>query len=141
MQLTAKGRYGIRAVVDLALHSQSGPVSVHSICQRQEISEYYLQQLFRKLRKAGIIASVRGAAGGFLLAKRPEEIEVCSVILALGEAITPTPCGDDCLLYFLWQKLEEKIRDVLCNTTVADLCQEIVRSGRGKKRAGRKSSS
>ena len=76
MKLSTKGRYGLRALIDLAQHGGEGPVSITSIAERQEISERYLEQLMSKLKKAGIIQSIRGAQGGYVLAKELEEVSV-----------------------------------------------------------------
>ena len=83
MKLSTKGRYGLRAMLDLALHSESEAVSIASIAARQNISESYLEQLIAKLRKAGLVSSVRGAGGGYVLTKMPEEISVGDILRAL----------------------------------------------------------
>jgi Rrf2 family protein len=84
MKLSTKGRYGLRAVVDLAIYSEDGtPVSIQSISQREQISESYLEQLVRKLRNADILISHRGAAGGYVLARPADEITVGEVLRAL----------------------------------------------------------
>ena len=82
MKLSTKGRYGLRALIDLAQHSGEGPVSIMSISERQDISERYLEQLVSLLKKAGLVQSVRGAGGGYRLAKRMEEISVGDVLRA-----------------------------------------------------------
>ena len=83
MKLSTKGRYGLRAIVDLASNSQDGAVCISSIAQRQNLSESYLEQLMSLLRKAGIIESVRGAGGGYRLARPPEQISVGEILRAL----------------------------------------------------------
>ena len=88
MKLSTKGRYGVKAMVDLAIHYGGSPVSIKSISQRQNISEYYLEQLFSSLRKAKLIKSIRGAQGGYILSKNPNEITVGEVLRALeGESL------------------------------------------------------
>ena len=88
MKLSTKGRYGLRALIDLALYSENETVSIASISARQNISESYLEQLIAKLRKAGLVTSVRGAGGGYKLAKPASEISVGDILRALEEAWT-----------------------------------------------------
>ena len=93
MKLSTKGRYGLRALIDLAQHGGEGPVSITSIAERQEISERYLEQLMSKLKKAGIIQSIRGAQGGYVLAKELEEVSVGEVLRALEGDLNPVECS------------------------------------------------
>ena len=83
MKLSTKGRYGLRAMIDLARYSEKEPVSIGSVAARQEISERYLEQLVALLKKAGLVKSIRGASGGYVLAKAPEEISVGDILRAL----------------------------------------------------------
>ena len=92
MKLTTRGEYGLRAILDLALREGEGPVSLKSIAERQDISDHYLEQLFSSLRKAGLVKSVRGAQGGYLLGKPAEEITVGDVIRVLDGPIAPVEC-------------------------------------------------
>lgn len=89
MKLSTKGRYGLRAMIDLAIHSKEEAVSIASIAARQKISESYLEQLIPKLRKAGMISSIRGAGGGYVLAKPAKEISVGDILRALEGNLDP----------------------------------------------------
>ncbi|MCI8514020.1 MAG: Rrf2 family transcriptional regulator [Lachnospiraceae bacterium] len=125
MILSTKGRYGLRAMVDLAVHSEDGPVSIHSIAGRQNIAERYLEQLIGKLKKAGLVRSVRGASGGYLLAKKPEEISVGEVLLVLEGDLKPIDCAGldeenvscevsgSCVTKYVWQKIYRSIEDTV----------------------------
>ena len=93
MKLSTKGRYGLRALIDLAQNSTEEPVSITSIAERQEISERYLEQLMSKLKKSGIVKSIRGAAGGYILARPMEEISVGDILRALEGSLDPVDCA------------------------------------------------
>lgn len=129
MRLTTKGRYAVTAILDLALNSQIKPVTLTEIAARQTISLSYLEQLFARLRKAGIVQGVRGPGGGYQLSKLPQDINVASVIEAVNEPIDSTKCGGEancqhdsvCLTHDLWVGLSEHIRDYLSQITLADL--------------------
>ena len=97
LKLSTKGRYGLRALIDLAQYSEIEPVSISSIAARQGISERYLEQLMAKLKKAGLIKSIRGAGGGYVLAREVESISVGDVLRALEGNLEPVECS--CLLY------------------------------------------
>lgn len=134
MRVSTKGRYGVRAMFELARNYGSYPVSVKTIAEQQEISLSYLEQILNQLSKARLVRSVKGPGGGFLLAKKPEEIKIIDIILALGETVNPVFCVEDlednqcpraqsCVARLLWKKLGNKLREVLENTTLKDLCQ------------------
>ena len=131
MRLTTKGRFAVTAMIDLAMRQDQGPVTLAGISQRQKISLSYLEQLFGKLRKAGLVKSVRGPGGGYLLAKAPEEISVSLVIDAVNETVDATRCqglsdcqqGDTCLTHHLWCELSGQIRSFLDDITLAQLIQ------------------
>ncbi|WP_249977413.1 Fe-S cluster assembly transcriptional regulator IscR [Vreelandella olivaria] len=131
MRLTTKGRYAVTAMLDLALNVQHGPTSLGDISQRQEISLSYLEQLFARLRRAGLVTSVRGPGGGYLLARHPEEISVSQVIDAVNETVDATRCqglsdcqqGSTCLTHHLWCELSGQIRNFLDGITLAQLMQ------------------
>ncbi|AVI61305.1 Fe-S cluster assembly transcriptional regulator IscR [Halomonas sp. M1] len=131
MRLTTKGRYAVTAMLDLALNVQHGPTSLSDISQRQEISLSYLEQLFARLRRAGLVTSVRGPGGGYLLAMPAEEISVSQVIDAVNETVDATRCqglsdcqqGDTCLTHFLWCELSGQIRSFFDDITLAQLMQ------------------
>ncbi|MCV9880103.1 Fe-S cluster assembly transcriptional regulator IscR [Brenneria izbisi] len=129
MRLTSKGRYAVTAMLDVALHSKEGPVPLADISERQGISLSYLEQLFSRLRKNGLVASVRGPGGGYLLGKNADEIAVGMVISAVDESVDATRCqgrescqgGDRCLTHTLWRDLSDRITDFLNNITLDEL--------------------
>lgn len=121
MKLSTKGRYGLRAMIDLAQYSEIEPVSISSISQRQDLSERYLEQLMALLKKAGLIRSIRGAGGGYVLAKEAGNISVGDILRALEGNLEPVDCpalGDSrhgceasgsCVTKYVWQKINESI--------------------------------
>jgi Rrf2 family iron-sulfur cluster assembly transcriptional regulator len=129
MRLTTKGRFAVTAMMDLALRGGSEPVTLAEISGRQHISLSYLEQLFGKLRRQGLVKSVRGPGGGYRLAKSMPEISVADIILAVDEPIDATQCGgkencqDDrkCLTHDLWANLNSHIFSYLRAVTLADL--------------------
>lgn len=130
MRLTTKGRYAVTAVLDLAFHQQSGPVSLADISERQLISLSYLEQLFSKLRKNKIVNSTRGPGGGYRLASPPAEVSIVDIINAVDESYTAKACSDNgfcqgasarCLTHDLWDELSLKIHDFLDDISLADL--------------------
>ena len=146
MRLTTKGRYAVTAMLDLALHAHNGPTSLSDISQRQEISLSYLEQLFARLRRAGLVNSVRGPGGGYLLSQPPEAISVSKVIDAVNESVDATRCqglsdcqqGDTCLTHHLWCELSVQIRHFLDDMTLAQLMlrPDVIRiASRQKQRA------
>lgn len=137
MKLSTKGRYGVAAMYDLALHYGQGPISLKSVAQRQGISEHYLEQLMGTLRKAGYVKSIRGAQGGYSLTKEPGQITVGDIICIMEGPIAPVDCllskdaGHDycqragiCVTRGVWAKVRDSINQVLDSITLADLCQE-----------------
>jgi len=134
MRLSTRGRYATRAMYDLALHQGQGPVPLREISARQEISEKYLEQLFLKLRRAGLIRSVRGPGGGYLLARDAKKITMKDILRTVEGPLTPVFCVDDppgkrcrraqdCAMRKFWQELGEKILDCLEKQTLGGLCQ------------------
>lgn len=129
MQLTTRGRYAVTAMLDLALHDGQGPVSLADVSRRQDISLAYLEQLFAKLRRAGIVHGVRGPGGGYELDREPESIYVAEIIGAVDESVDTTRCqgsgdcqgGETCLTHFLWEDLSEQILGFLQGVSLADL--------------------
>jgi Rrf2 family iron-sulfur cluster assembly transcriptional regulator len=129
MKLTTKGRYAVTAMLDLALHYDQGAVTLADIARRQGISLSYLEQLFARLRRHGLVDSIRGPGGGYNLAKDPEQISIAQIIVVINENIDATRCGgerncdDDetCLTHSLWEKLSEQIYEFLDGITLADL--------------------
>ena len=137
MRLSTKGRYAVMAMVDLAANSNGSPVSLADIAERQEISLSYLEQLFAKLRKGGLVKSVRGPGGGYLLAHAMEESRVSDIILAVDEPIRVTRCAPGsptgcrinksrCLTHDLWEELGNQIHLYLSSVSLADICNKRV---------------
>ena len=129
MRLTTKGRYAVTAMLDLALHEGGSPVSLSDISARQEISLSYLEQLFARLRRAGLVTSVRGPGGGYRLQRPGTEISVASIIDAVNESYEATACegkggcqqGEICLTHTLWNDLSEQIHSFLNGITLGEL--------------------
>jgi len=129
MRLTTKGRYAVTAMLDLAIHFENGPITLADISRRQGISLSYLEQLFSRLRKQGLVVSARGPGGGYRLSREAAEIAVADVITAIDEKVDATRCGglancqDDqpCLTHELWSDLSQRIYDFLSGITLADL--------------------
>lgn len=156
MRLTTKGRYGVRAVANLAAATgaagrgahgsrdahgaQEHPVSISQIASEEDLSPEFLEQIFFKLKKAGVIRSVRGPKGGFVLNRRPEEISITTILDAVGEPLYPAPCTCNgaqrcarqktCSLAPVWEQFHAVIRDHLAGVTVRD----ILRNRTGDKR-------
>nr|WP_092067258.1 Rrf2 family transcriptional regulator [Dendrosporobacter quercicolus]NSL46491.1 Rrf2 family transcriptional regulator [Dendrosporobacter quercicolus DSM 1736]SDL52641.1 transcriptional regulator, BadM/Rrf2 family [Dendrosporobacter quercicolus] len=137
MKLSTKGRYGVSAMYDLAMHYGQGPISLKSVAQRQGISEHYLEQLMGTLRKAGYVKSLRGAQGGYTLTKDPSRITVGDIITIMEGPIAPVDCllTDDvvnaycdragqCVTRGVWAKVRDSINDVLHSISLADLCRD-----------------
>jgi len=135
MKLSTKGEYGVRAMVFLAERYGQGPVSLSYISQKQNISLAYLEQLVAILRKAGLVESVRGAYGGYVLARDPRSISISEVIRPL-ESLAPVECVSDesllecceqwetCTTRIVWEKLRDSIFQALNSTTLSDLCSD-----------------
>ncbi|NWN83525.1 MAG: Rrf2 family transcriptional regulator [Halomonas sp.] len=131
MRLTTKGRYAVTAMLDLAMNAPGGPICLADISRRQEISLSYLEQLFARLRRAGLVESVRGPGGGYLLAQAPKAISVARVIDAVDESVDATRCGglsdcqqgDTCLTHHLWYELSEHIHGFLDGVTLGQLSE------------------
>ena len=129
MRLTTKGRYAVTAMLDLAIHSDQGPISLADISQRQEISLSYLEQLFAKLRKGELVSSVRGPGGGYRLQRGSDSIYIAQIIDAVNESLDTTKCqgagdcqaGETCLTHYLWEDLSEQIHGFLQSISLADL--------------------
>lgn len=129
MRLTTKGRYAVTAMLDLALHSDQGPVSLADISTRQGISLSYLEQLFSKLRRQKLVSSVRGPGGGYRLAAELSEISVAQVVDAVSESLDATRCegkgdcqqGQVCLTHHLWEDLSAQIHRFLSGISLSDL--------------------
>jgi Rrf2 family iron-sulfur cluster assembly transcriptional regulator len=129
MKLTTRGRYAVTAMLDLALHDGAGPVCLGDVARRQGISQPYLEQLFTRLRRAGLVASTRGPGGGYNLARRAADISVAEVIDAVRESVAATRCGgmrdcqdgEVCLTHELWDELGRQMHDFLAAISLAAL--------------------
>ncbi len=131
MKLTTKGRYAVTAMVDLAIHHETGPVALSDIASRQAISLSYLEQLFSRLRKRGLVKSSRGPGGGYNLGRNAEEIAVVDVIGAVDESVDATRCRgkencqghERCLTHDLWHDLSQQIYEFLSSIDLAQLVE------------------
>ena len=132
MKLSTKARYGVRAMLSLALDYDRGPVPLKEVAEQQEISEKYLEHLMGPLRSAGLVRSVRGAHGGYLLGKTPSQIRLDEVVRVLEGSIAPVECVDDaslcgrvglCVTRDIWGALKEAMESVLASTTLQDLIE------------------
>ena len=135
MKLSTKGRYGLRALIDLALYSDEAAVPISSVAARQGISESYLEQLFGKLRKAGLVISVRGAQGGYQLAKNASEISVGDILRALEGNLNAVECpglkaedgcqgADFCVTKYVWQRINDSIAKTVNEINLQQLVKE-----------------
>jgi len=129
MKLTTKGRYAVTAMLDLALHGEQGPVSLAEISTRQEISLSYLEQLFSKLRRNGLVISTRGPGGGYSVARDLAQVPVSEIISAVNESVDATQCAGKenchshgrCLTHDLWEGLSEQIEEFLSSVSLQDM--------------------
>ncbi len=142
MRLSAKGRYAVNAMVELAVNYRRRPLSVKAISRKNNVSTGYLEQLLYRLGKSGLIGSVRGPGGGFFLRKEPGKVSILEIIEAIEEPVLPVHCGDgrerrrgadtcarigSCASRLLWRRLRDRIREVLRETTLEDLRQEAAK--------------
>ena len=129
MKLTSKGRYAVTAILDIALFGADGPVTLAEISERQNISLSYLEQLFAKLRRHGLVKSVRGPGGGYCLGQSADKISIGMVVNAVNEKIAVTRClghgncqnGQECLTHHLWEDLSHRIESFLDEITLAEI--------------------
>ena len=132
MRLSTVGRYALRAMVDLALHADEGPIHCVAIAERQEVSDQYLSQLFLKLKRANLVRSIRGPGGGYVLARDADAIGAGDVLRAVEETLDPVYCVDDgqdlachradgCPTHWLWKQLGEAIHSVLDSVSLTEL--------------------
>lgn len=134
MKLSTKGRYGLRALIDLGTHSNGGHLSLTSIAQRQSISEIYLEQVFSTLRKAGIVKSVKGAQGGYLLVEAPRRITVGMILRILEGDLTvideQATVGleelsiSNCVKINVWDKIDDRVNKLVDSITLEDLIEQ-----------------
>lgn len=137
MKLSTKGRYGLRAFVDIAIYSEKEPVSLAEVAKRQDISISYLEQLMTKLKKANLVESVRGASGGYVLTRKPEEISVGDVLRALEGDLSPVECATEeescehscgatghCTTRLVWKKINDSVNDTINNIFISELVND-----------------
>ena len=145
MKLTTKGRFALRALLDVAIHGERNPVCLTEVAERQSLSVAYLEQLFVKMRRAGLVASVRGPGGGYRLARDASEISAADVVNAVEGRIDARQCGGssascgldgaECMTHDLWASLNQTLEDVLSEATLSRIInnyrarQEAARSG------------
>ncbi|MBQ9983147.1 MAG: Rrf2 family transcriptional regulator [Lachnospiraceae bacterium] len=145
MKLSTKGRYGLRAMIDLADYSEEVPQSITSIAMRQSISDSYLEQLMAKLKKAGLVDSIRGAQGGYVLAKNSEDISVGDILRALEGDLTPVKCSelggnsecsgsDCCVTKNVWKRINDSIQTAVDSIPLSELVEDNrkIRQNQGK---------
>lgn len=142
MQVTTRGKYGVKAMFELAMRYGRGPVPLRQVAERQNLPEHYLEQLIGPLRKTGLVKSVRGAHGGYLLARDPGEISVGDVLRVLEGPVAPADCavddpeayaycpdGEACTVRGVWLRIRDAVNEVIDGVTLADLReQELARS-------------
>ncbi len=131
MKISTKGRYALRLMLDLAVYNTGEPVSLKDVARRQEISEKYLEQIISLLNKAGFVRSIRGAQGGYLLTKNPEEYTVGAILRLTEGDLAPVSCvgigntecerKDSCVTVRIWEKMNEAINGVVDHVTLADM--------------------
>ena len=133
MKLSTKGKYGLKAIFELSLNANEGPMPLNMIASRQKIPEQYLEQIFCTLKKSKLITSVRGAQGGYLLNKEPKEITVGDVLTILEGPVALSQCiidegacenANDCSTRLVWEKLKKGIEDVLNSITLQDMIDD-----------------
>jgi Rrf2 family protein len=133
LKLSTRIRYGTRALVDIARYDGNGPVSLRDIAKRQDVSQPYLEQLILLLKAAGLVRSIRGARGGFLLAKDASQVTVAEIVTVLGGSIMVCDCvgnpevcarAEDCVLRDLWTDVSCAVTDVLGSTTLRSLVEK-----------------
>lgn len=134
MKLSTKGRYAVMALADIAGHADEQPISLADISGRQDISQDYLEQLFAKLKRAGLVASVRGPGGGYQLVSTPDDIWIADIVSAVDEPLQVTRCqdgdavngcvgGDKCITHELWAALGRQIYCFLSTVTLGDVVE------------------
>lgn len=132
MRLTTKGRFAVTAMIDLAMNAQTGAVKLSAISERQSISLSYLEQLFSKLRRAGLVESLRGPGGGYILAAPAEQINIAQIISAAEDRLDATQCGSKancnhgapCMTHDLWENLNKTINDYLSGVTLQNIIEQ-----------------
>ena len=138
MKLSTRGRYGLRAAADLAVHAKEGPVSISSIAGRQNLSERYLEQLIARLKKAGIVKSIRGSSGGYVLTRPAGEISVGEILRALEGSMKVVDCPengeactnyDSCVTKYVWRRINDSINRTVDGMTLEEIITGRMESG------------
>lgn len=134
MKLSTRGRYGLKAMFQLSLYYGDGPISLKQIADEQKLSENYLEQLFSTLKKEGLLNSVRGAQGGYMLSRQPKEITVGQILRALEGNMAPSDCviddehecsrEDRCVTKLVWMKMKDSIDEVIDSITLQDMVDD-----------------
>lgn len=135
MKLSTRGRYGLKAMFDLAIHYGDGPIPLKNIAERQGLSDHYLEQLIAILRKSGLVKSVRGAQGGYMLATDPRNITVGDIIRTLEGPLAPADCvieedpkvcekASYCVTKVVWEKIRDSINDVIDSITLGTMLDD-----------------
>jgi Rrf2 family protein len=135
MRLSTQSRYGVRAIFDIAFNSEGLETQVKAISRRQGISKRYLEQIFQKLKRAGIVGSKRGPSGGYFLSKKPEDITVGEIIRVTEGGITPVLCvnpedssqpcerSGECVTQIVWNEAGKRLKEYFDSVTIKDLCK------------------
>jgi Rrf2 family protein len=148
LRLSTKGQYGVRAMYEIARGYKAGPITIKEISERQDVSVAYLEQILNTLRKAGLISSVKGPGGGYVLSKEPGSISIGAILGELEGPVAITSCLDPkegcmrvegCVTHLLWKSLGEKIKGFLDTMTLRDLLggSEIIQLGKTAKKRGK----
>ena len=133
MSISTKGRYAVRAMLELALRAGEGPTLIKDICERQGLSNLYLEQLFGRLKTAGLVRSLRGPSGGFMLAKSPSEIRLIDIVQTMDGSSAPVDCVDNieacprsgsCVARGVWSDVKKAVDTVLASSTLEDLAKQ-----------------
>ena len=140
MKISTKGRYALRLMLDIALNSNGQAVSLRDVAGRQEISDKYLEQIVTPLARAGLLRSVRGAGGGYLLTREPADYTVGQILRPLEGSLAPVSCVDGgdccsraekCVTVDIWRSIQEAVAGVVDNTTLADLVSDYYKKNGG----------
>lgn len=135
MRLSTKSRYGVRAIFDIAYHAGGLATQIKEISRRQEITPRYLEQIFQKLKRAGLVKSIRGPKGGYYLARPPEKIAVSDIVRAMGESMEPVYCArsgagrkkcpkeGNCVAHLIWQETGRRISGYLDSLSIEQMCR------------------
>ncbi len=132
MKISTKGRYGIRLMLSLALHYENGTMALKAIAKEQDISEKYLEQIINPLTKSGLVKSFRGAQGGYILTKHPNDISIGEILRILEGSLAPVDCvdnlmcenSDNCVSLSIWKKMKDAVDNVVDNISLGDLIEE-----------------